>query len=101
MYFSLYPWAFETLLNALNQVSSPQIRGISHSHGGGTGYHRLWICSPIQPASLEPSVHPKVSLFLKTFISSISPAAISIVPLLKEGKDSDTSLVRVSPNLEI
>lgn len=29
------------------------------------------------------------------------PAAISIVPLLKEGKDSDTSLVRLSPNLRM
>ena len=34
VYFTLYPSAFDTLLNALNQVSSTWIRGISYSHGG-------------------------------------------------------------------
>ena len=34
VYFTLYPSAFDTLLNALNQVFFTWIRGISYSHGG-------------------------------------------------------------------
>lgn len=67
---------------------------------GGTGYHRLWICSPIQPAALEPLLYPKVSLFLKSSsISLVSPAVISTVLLSTEGKARDTSLVGVCPDL--
>ena len=100
VYFTLYPSAFDTLLNALNQVSFTWIEIYLIHMVGGTGYHRLRICSLIQPAALEPSLYPKVSLFLKTSsILLISPAVISTVVLSTEGKARDANLVGVSPDL--